>query len=78
MASTMKEGIITLIYKGKGDRGDLKNWRPISLLNIDYKILSKIMEERVKMCLDKIININQTGGPKGREIQDNILNIKPY
>ena len=33
-----------------------------------------MLAERVRMCLDKIININKTSGPK--EIQNNILNIK--
>jgi exonuclease III len=55
MASTMKEGLITLIYKGKGEREDLKNWRPISLLNIDYKILSRVLTNRVKNGLKKLL-----------------------
>ena len=37
----MKKGIITLIFKNKGNPNNLKFWRPISLLNIDYKILTK-------------------------------------
>jgi hypothetical protein len=32
-------GILTLIYKEKGDRQDLKNYRPLSIMNVDYKIL---------------------------------------
>ena len=65
-----------MIYKGKGSREEIKNWRTISLLNTDYKIISKILAGRVKQCLDDIINANQTSGPKGRNIQNNILNIK--
>jgi len=37
----MKGSITRLIYKKTGDVKDVKNWRPISLLNADYKILSK-------------------------------------
>jgi hypothetical protein len=55
MSNTMSEGLITLIYKGKGSRDEIKNWRPISLLNTDYKIISKILADRVKKCLDHII-----------------------
>jgi hypothetical protein len=65
MSKSMTEGMITFIYKGKGNREEIKkNWRPISLLSTDYKIISKILAERVKQCLNPIININQTCGPK--------------
>ncbi len=55
MTDSMTEGIISLIYKGKGEKSDLKNWRPISLLNIDYKILSKILANRVKKTIGQIL-----------------------
>ena len=48
MPKNMKMGIINLIYKNKGNVEDLKNWRPITLLNVDYKILTKILTERLK------------------------------
>jgi len=36
------KGTITLVFKS-GEREDVKNWRPITLLNVDYKILSKLL-----------------------------------
>ena len=39
----------------------LKNWRPISLLNVDYKITSKALALRLKKVLSAIINNKQTG-----------------
>ena len=42
LSISQKRGTITLIPKGDENLSDLKNWRPISLLNIDYKILSII------------------------------------
>jgi hypothetical protein len=39
----MRAGILSLIYKKKGDKRVLKNHRPISLLQVDYKILARIM-----------------------------------
>lgn len=39
MTTTMKQGIITLIPKSDKDLLSLDNWRPITLLNVDYKIL---------------------------------------
>ena len=44
---TMKQAIITLIPKKDKDLEDPKNWRPISLLCIDYKILTKILANRL-------------------------------
>jgi hypothetical protein len=38
------------IYKG-GEREDIKNWRPLTLLNCDYKIISKLLAERLKNVL---------------------------
>ena len=46
--------------KGK-DRTLLENWRPISLFNVDTKIMSKLIASRLKNVLPNIIHHNQTG-----------------
>ena len=74
MSDSMKTAIISLLYK-KGDRKDIRNWRPISLLNIDYKILTKVLATRIKKVLPSIIDMNQTCGVKGRNISDHLLLI---
>ena len=61
--------MITLMYKN-GEREDIRNWRPITLLNVDYKICSKILAERLKTVLPKIIGTDQKGFVKGRNIFD--------
>ena len=60
-------GMISLLYKN-GEREDIKNWRPITLLNADYKICSKILAERLKPVLPKIIGTDQNGFVQGRHI----------
>ena len=72
----MKMGIITLIYKNKGNIDDLKNWRPITLFNIDYKILTKILTNRIKNIETNIINNLQSAGIKNKSIINNALNLK--
>ncbi len=56
-----KRGIITLLPKTNKNRLFLKKWRPISLLNADYKIIAKILAIRLKNVLPHIINDDQTG-----------------
>ena len=67
--------LIILLYK-QGPRENLKNWRPISLLNVDYKILSKVLAERLILVLPEIIHTDQKGCIKGRFIGENIRLIE--
>lgn len=69
------EGIVTLIYK-KGDEAELNNWRQVTLMNVEYKILAKILMNRLDTVLDKIINIEQTCAIKGRNMWDNLCIIR--
>ncbi|EAL73758.1 hypothetical protein DDB_G0268610 [Dictyostelium discoideum AX4] len=68
------EGLIHTIYK-KGNPLLISNRRPITLLNTDYKILSKVINARLLRILPFIINNNQTGFVPHRFIIDNIINI---
>ena len=69
---SQRRGTITLIPKEDVNLTDLKNWHPISLLNIDYKIISKALAKRVEHCLPKLIHSDQTGFVHGRYIGQNI------
>ena len=68
MEDGMRESYIRMLHK-KGDRSELKNWRPISLSNTDYKIMSKVLTTRLNKVLPKLINEDQVGGISGRAIQ---------
>ena len=49
----------------------LKGWRPISLLNVDYKIISTAIANRFKEVIDRIIHPSQSAYIKGRYIGEN-------
>jgi exonuclease III len=67
-----KRGIITLLPKKNKNRTFLRNWRPISLLNTDYKIIAKVLANRMQQVLPSIIHQDQSGYLKGRYIGQNI------
>ena len=71
MSITQRQGIIICLPKGDKPRQFLKNWRPITLLNVTYKIASGCIVERLKIILSKLISTDQTGFINGRYIGEN-------
>ncbi len=71
----MVEGVIALVYK-KGNRLDIENYRPISLLNVDYKILTKVLANRVKRVIGSIVQPTQSYSIPGRDIADTIGTVR--
>ena len=70
----MTEGRITLLYKGKGlDRALPASYRPITLLNTDYKLAARVLADRLGPLLNHVIDSTQTGFLPQRWIGDNIL-----
>ncbi len=53
----------------------MKSWRPLTLLNTDYKILAKVLAARLQDVVDEIIEADQSGYIKNRYIGDNIRTI---
>ena len=68
LSQSQRLGIITCLPKPGKDKQYIKNWRPISLLNIDYKILSGTIANRIKCTLDPLISKCQKGFVSGRYI----------
>ena len=71
-----RRGVLTLIPKKDKNRLFLKNWRPITLLNIDYKLAAKVLANRLRKCLPYIVDDDQTGYVKGRYIGCNIRTME--
>ena len=68
MSPSQRQAVITLIEKKDQDRCDPKNGRAISLLNVDAKIASKVIAERMKRLLPDLTHNNQSGYIPGRSI----------
>ena len=72
---TKQYAILRLIPKHGKDLTYLKHWRPISLLNTDYKILAQALALRLQKVLPKIISPDQNAYITGRFIGVNIRTI---
>ena len=72
LSITQKQGVITCIPKEGKDKRFIKNWRPISLLNVSYKIVSACISNRIKNYLQKLIHPDQKGFMQGRFIGENV------
>ena len=75
-AESMKESITRLIFKKRGDDKHLKNCLPMSLLSVDYKIISKAITIRLSKVSESIVHSDQTCSVSGRTIFSNVLLLR--
>ena len=59
LSASQKQAIIKLIEKKDRDKRFIKNWQPISLLNVNMKLISKVLASRLKSVIFAIVNENQ-------------------
>ena len=74
---TCREAVITIIHKEDADVEEISNYRPIYLLNIDYKIFATILATRLKRVLVKVIHQDQAGFLPKRHIRSNMSHQFP-
>ena len=70
LSYSLQQSLIICLPKLDKDRQLLKNWRPISLLCVTYKLASTVISNRMKPYLDNIISKTQSGFLTGRNIAD--------
>lgn len=72
---TLNEALISLILKKDKDPLDPGSYRPISLINVDCKVLTKVLAMRLENILPGIIHEDQVGFVKGRSSSDNLRRL---
>ena len=72
---SMQASVTRLIFK-KNDKRDPRNWRPISLLNVDYEICSKDLANCLSKVLPVLLHQDQTCSVPGRTIFDNLMLLR--
>ena len=70
LPSSQSRGVISIIPKGNKDKEILDNWRPLTILNVFYKLISGVIAMRINSILDLIIHGDQSGFVPGRYIGD--------
>ena len=66
LSSSQRRGVITLLEKKGKDPAKIKNWRPVALLNTDFKIFTKTLARRLEKFIPFVIHSDQSGFVKGR------------
>ena len=77
LPESQRTAVIRCLPK-KGDLADVRNWRPISLLNADYKIFAKSITDRISTFLPSVISPHQTANVKSRKIQHNLKMLRDF
>ncbi|KAJ8048684.1 hypothetical protein HOLleu_01092 [Holothuria leucospilota] len=75
LSPSQRTGVITLLPKSR-DPLEPKNKRPITLLNVDYKILAKALSNRLGTVMPDLVGSFQTCAVRGHSIQQNLWLVR--
>ena len=75
LSLSQRRGIISLSFK-KGDRLYMRNWRPISLLKVDYKLAARAIGARLLKVIHLVVASDQTCGIPERYISENVAFLR--
>ena len=78
LSISQRRGIIKLIPKKGSYLNLVRSWRPLALLNCDYKIATKAISNRIKTVLPTLISNDQTGFIKDRFYRRKYLYNRQY
>ena len=71
LPDSQRVSVFTLVFKS-GDECDLSNYHPISLTNVDYRIMAFLLAARLQLAIDSLISQDQTAYIKNRYMGHNI------
>ena len=71
LSTSHESSYLKLLPKEGKDLTLLKNWRPITLSNCDFKLITKTLASKLTTSLSNLISHNQTAYIKNRQITDN-------
>jgi flavin-binding protein dodecin len=72
MPATMRESVVAMLYKNKGERADPSMYRPITLTAATYRILGRAMAQRLAFVLRRMVGDSQIAFQSSRHIRENI------
>ena len=76
LTDTHGHGVLSFLIFKSGDETNLNNWRPITLLNVDYKIITRTLAQRLQKVITKKISTDQNGYIKSTFFGFNIRQIQ--
>ena len=76
LTTSQRKSLVTLLPKGDPESDKLNNFRGISLLCCDFKLISSVLTNRMKRVIGNLIGEEQTGFIKGRQISENICMVR--